>query len=33
MFGKKNALYYNISNYYSFCHKNLANIVPLTFYL
>lgn len=33
MFGNKNALYYNISMYYEFIGKDLAKIVPSTFYL
>lgn len=33
MFGNKNALYYNLSAYCEFSHKNLSQMVPLTFYL
>jgi len=33
MFGNKNALYYNLSQYYEFTGKDLSTIVPLTFYL
>lgn len=33
MFGNKNALYYNISEYYKFVGKNVGDVVPLTFYL
>lgn len=33
MIGNKNALYFNLRLYYQFAKKNLAEIVPLTYYL
>jgi hypothetical protein len=33
MFGNKNALEYNISQYYLFVGKDISNIIPLTYYI